>query len=108
MAFGHDEYAYRVFAAQTKLKKEFLHILKFHSFYPLHREGGYAWALNKVDSSSLQWLKRFNPFDLYSKNPTPPNIEVLRPIYQKLIDRVVPREKDGSPGRLIWPVLKLE
>lgn len=105
MAFGHDEYAYRVFAAQTTLKKEFLHILRFHSFYPLHREGAYQWALHPDDMASLQWIQIFNEFDLYSKNPTPPNIHRLRPIYQQLIDRVLPREPDGSPGLLIWPIL---
>ncbi len=107
MAFGHDEYAYRVFANQTSLKREFLHVLRFHSFYPLHSEGAYQWALHPLDQDSLKWIRIFNEFDLYSKNPVPPDIQSLRPIYQAIIDTILPREQDGSPGLLIWPILKL-
>lgn len=99
MAFGHDEYAYRVFAAQTTMAKEFLDVLRFHSFYPLHTGGSYQWVLSKADEPSMRWIRRFNPFDLYSKCESLPPIGELRAYYQKLVDKFALQEE------FIWPVL---
>jgi inositol oxygenase len=40
----------------------------------------------------LAWVRAFNPFDLYSKSPTPPDWKALRPYYEALINKYLPAE----------------
>jgi inositol oxygenase len=40
----------------------------------------------------FDWVRAFNPYDLYSKSPTPPQLIALRPYYEDLIAKYVPGE----------------
>ena len=92
MSWGHDEYLYH-------LTKEFLpesaqYMIRYHSCYPIHREGGYDFLLNAKDREMLGWVRKFNPYDLYSKSAAKPDEKALRPYYQDLIAKYFPAKLD--------------
>ena len=70
MSWGHDEYVYQMM--KDSLPEPGLYMLRYHSFYAWHREGAYDYLLDDHDREMLKWVKLFNPYDLYSKNPVPP------------------------------------
>lgn len=91
MSWGHDEYMYQV-ARDSKLPLEALYILRYHSFYPWHREGAYRHLMNEQDERMLPWVRKFSAYDLYSKSDTLPDPVELRPYYQSLIGKYLPAE----------------
>ncbi len=88
MSWGHDEYVYQMM--KDYLPESGLYMLRYHSFYSWHREGAYDHLLDDHDRSMLKWVKLFNPYDLYSKNPTPPNWTELKPYYEDLVAKYLP------------------
>lgn len=90
MSWGHDEYIYHI--AKERIPEEGLYMLRYHSFYAWHREGAYDYLLDDHDRAMLKWVKLFNPYDLYSKNPTPPNWNELKPYYENLVAKYLPAE----------------
>ena len=38
----------------------------------------------------LPWVRRFNPYDLYTKNPRRPRLDELRPYYDDLLAKYLP------------------
>ena len=50
--------------------------------------------MNEGDIQSLLAVQAFNPYDLYSKNEEPCDVEKLRPYYQSLISKFFPPELD--------------
>lgn len=88
MSWGHDEYIYQIL--KDYLPEEGLYMLRYHSFYAWHREGAYDHLLDDHDRKMLKWVKLFNPYDLYSKNPTPPNWQELKPYYENLVAKYLP------------------
>lgn len=88
LSWGHDEYLYMV--TKDYLPKEAQWMLRYHSCYPIHREGAYQHLLNEQDEETLKWVRAFNPYDLYSKCETLPNVEELKPFYQELIAEFFP------------------
>ena len=44
------------------------------------------------DREHLKWVKKFNPYDLYSKCPITPDWNKLRPFYADLIEKYVPQK----------------
>jgi inositol oxygenase len=42
----------------------------------------------------LEWVKKFNPYDLYSKGNTKPNLEELKPYYDDLFAEFLPDRID--------------
>ncbi|KAJ8245631.1 hypothetical protein GJAV_G00272810 [Gymnothorax javanicus] len=96
MSWGHDEYLYQVLKFnECTIPVEGLYMIRFHSFYPWHTHGQYMNLCNDEDLRMLPWVKEFNKFDLYTKNPDLPDVEKLKPYYQSLIDKY-------CPGRLHW------
>ena len=89
LSWGHDEYAYQVMR-ESKLPAEGLAMLRYHSFYPWHREGAYSHFMDASDETRLYWVKEFNAYDLYSKSDEAPDVQALRPYYQGLIDKYLP------------------
>ena len=65
-------------------------MIRYHSFYPWHREGAYAHLTNAKDDAALVAVRAFNPYDLYSKSDEPCRPEVLRPYYESLIRKFFP------------------
>jgi len=88
MSWGHDEYVYHML--KDYIPEEGLYMLRYHSFYAWHREGEYSYLLDDHDRKMLKWVNLFNPYDLYSKSPTPPVISELRPYYEGLIKKYLP------------------
>jgi inositol oxygenase len=90
LSWGHDEYIYHV--VKDHLPEEALYMLRYHSFYAAHREGAYGYLMNDRDREMFEWVRRFNPYDLYSKTPVPPDRAALRPYYEDLIAKYLPPE----------------
>jgi inositol oxygenase len=88
LSWGHDEYIYHV--TKDYLPEEAQYMLRYHSFYPWHREGAYTHLTNAKDREMLRWVLAFNPYDLYSKSAERPNVEELRPFYEELIAEYFP------------------
>ena len=89
LSWGHDEYIYNV--VRDHLPEEALYMLRYHSFYAAHREGAYSHLMNGRDREMFEWVRKFNPYDLYSKSPVPPDADALRPYYEDLIARYLPQ-----------------
>ena len=45
---------------------------------------------NDQDRRMMDWVRKFNPYDLYTKSHTKPNLKVLRPFYDDLISEFLP------------------
>ena len=96
LSWGHDEYLYHVLnQAGCSLPPPALAMIRYHSFYPWHREEEYGHLLNDQDRQMLLWVRKFNPYDLYSKSPERPDWNDLAPYYTALIDQYL-------PGKLRW------
>ncbi|KAG6865496.1 hypothetical protein C0991_002095 [Blastosporella zonata] len=90
LSWGHDEYLYHVLKDQSTLPDEALAMIRYHSFYPWHREGAYSHLTNDEDERLLAAVRAFNPYDLYSKSDVPCEAKELRPYYEKLIAKFFP------------------
>lgn len=90
MSWGHDEYLYHV--VKDYLPEEALYMIRYHSFYPAHREGAYDYLMSGHDREMFHWVREFNPYDLYSKAETRPDVKELRPYYEDLISRYFPSQ----------------
>lgn len=88
MSWGHDEYVYQMM--KDYLPESALYMLRYHSFYAQHREHAYDHLLSKHDQEMFKWVDLFNPYDLYSKNPVPPNWTALKPYYEDLVAKYLP------------------
>jgi len=90
LSFGHDEYLYHVL--RPYLPDPALAVVRYHSFYAWHREGAYARFADASDAAKLEAVRRFNPFDLYSKSEERPDWRALRPYYEALVAEHLPDE----------------
>lgn len=88
MSWGHDEYLYHV--VKDYLPVEAQYMIRYHSFYPAHRERAYEYLFNDLDHRMFEWVREFNRYDLYSKADDPPNVGELKPHYQDLIGQYFP------------------
>jgi inositol oxygenase len=93
LSWGHDEYMYHV--VKDFLPEPALYMIRYHSFYPGHREGAYDYLMNAHDREMFEWVKKFNPYDLYSKSAERPKLSELQPYYEDLI-------AEFFPNRLAW------
>ncbi|EQL03191.1 hypothetical protein G6O67_006343 [Ophiocordyceps sinensis] len=92
LSWGHDEYLYHVVRDQSNLPDEALAMIRYHSFYPWHREGAYRELMSAKDHDMLKAVQAFNPYDLYSKSDDVPSVETLKPYYLELIDEFFPQK----------------
>ena len=88
MSWGHDEYVYQMM--KDYLPEQGLYMLRYHSFYAQHRENAYDHLLNEHDQEMFKWVRLFNPYDLYSKNPDQKSWQELQPYYHELVARYLP------------------
>ncbi|KAI0692894.1 myo-inositol oxygenase [Cytidiella melzeri] len=84
------QYLYHVLKNQSSLPEAALHMIRYHSFYPWHRENAYQHLTNVSDQRALDAVRAFNPYDLYSKSDEPVDPEKLKEYYQPLIARFFP------------------
>jgi len=67
-SWGHDEYLYQILNNnKTRLPKEALYIIRYHSLYSHHLHKEYKCFMNEKDKNMFNWLKIFNKYDLYTK-----------------------------------------
>nr|WP_246581607.1 inositol oxygenase [Echinicola shivajiensis] len=88
MSWGHDEYLYQM--VKDYLPEEALYMVRYHSFYAQHKENAYDHLMNDHDRKMFEWVDKFNPYDLYSKVPVPPDAKKLRPYYEDLVAKYLP------------------
>ena len=69
-------------------------MLRYHSFYPWHKHGAYTHLTNDQDQDMLQWVHKFNQYDLYSKSHTRPDLAQLKPYYDDLFAEFFPPKLD--------------
>lgn len=88
-SFGHDEYMYQVLIHnKCMIPKIGLDIIRYHSFYPLHKDNEYEYLLSENDYKLKEELHNFSKFDLYTKsNISMYDIDSLKEYYQGLIDK---------------------
>jgi inositol oxygenase len=90
LSWGHDEYVYHML--KDYLPEPALYMLRYHSFYSQHREHAYDHLMDAHDREMFNWVNLFNPYDLYSKNPVPPNWATLKPYYEGLVKKYLPEK----------------
>jgi inositol oxygenase len=90
LSWGHDEFLYHV--VKKYLPEPALYMIRYHSFYPGHREGEYDYLMNDHDREMFHWVREFNPYDLYSKSATRPDVKEVRPFYEKLLAEYFPAQ----------------
>ncbi|GJP54143.1 hypothetical protein CLOM_g13247 [Closterium sp. NIES-68] len=91
MSWGHDEYMYQVLIQNgCSIPPQGLYMIRYHSFYALHRDEEYQHLMDVSDWEMLPWLKDFNKYDLYSKSAQHFSVEELKPYYQGLIAKYIP------------------
>lgn len=90
MSWGHDEYLYHV--VRDYLPPEAQYMIRYHSFYACHREHEYEHLMNDRDREMFRWVRKFNPYDLYTKSDEPPDLPRVMPYYWELVGRFFPGE----------------
>lgn len=88
LSWGHDEYLYHVL--RDHLPEPALWIVRYHSFYAWHQAGAYGHLESAADAEKGAWVRRFNPYDLYSKSDERPSLDALRPYYEALVAEFLP------------------
>jgi inositol oxygenase len=90
LSWGHDEYFYHV--VRDYLPPPARAVVRYHSFYAWHTSGAYTHLLAPEDGEKLAAVRRFNPFDLYSKSEERPAWPALRGYYEALVAELLPAE----------------
>lgn len=90
MSWGHDEYLYHVI--RDYLPPEAQYMIRYHSFYACHREHEYEHLMNDQDREMFRWVRKFNPYDLYSKSEERPDVTALMPYYSELVSKYFPEK----------------
>jgi inositol oxygenase len=92
LSWGHDEYIYQV--TKQYLPEPAQYMLRYHSFYPGHKHGAYRHLMNDQDERMFEWVRKFNPYDLYSKGRERPDLKEVKPYYEDLVAEYFPAEID--------------
>ena len=90
LSWGHDAYIGKV--VENYLPEPALYMLRYHSFYAAHRHGAYTHLMTSHDIKMFDWVRKFNPYDLYSKGHSKPNLKALKPYYEDLIAEFFPAQ----------------
>ena len=95
--WGHDEIMYQsLLNSNTKLPKEALYVVRYHSFYAWHNQNGYDYLASEKDLKYKKYLNIFQKGDLYSKTDSSSNLfdisYLKQPYYQSLIKKYLPNK----------------
>ncbi|HEU0122264.1 MAG TPA: inositol oxygenase family protein [Bryobacteraceae bacterium] len=88
LSWGHDEYLYHV--TKNYLPEPAQYMIRYHSWYSAHREMDYQYLMSDHDLEMMDWVRKFNPYDLYSKSDKKPELATLKPYYDDLIAEFFP------------------
>ena len=88
ISYGHDEYLYSVLKGNKnhKISQKYMDVIRYHSFYPWHTNGEYREFLCEKDSETLKNVKKFNEFDLYSKEDSVEITDQTKKYYKDLLN----------------------
>lgn len=92
LSWGHDEYVYTV--TRNYMPEPAQYMLRYHSFYAAHRHGAYRHLMSAHDEKMFEWVREFNPYDLYSKGRERPNLIEIMPYYEDLVAEFFPAQID--------------
>jgi inositol oxygenase len=92
LSWGHDEYIYTV--TRKYLPEPAQYMLRYHSFYAAHKHHAYGHLMNAQDQQMFEWVRRFNPYDLYSKGTSRPDWKQIKPYYEDLVVEFFPDKID--------------
>jgi inositol oxygenase len=92
LSWGHDEYIYNV--TRNYMPEPAQYMLRYHSFYAAHKHGAYKHLMTPHDEEMFNWVRKFNPYDLYSKSSEKPSLKTLKPYYDDLIAEFFPEKID--------------
>ena len=92
LSWGHDEYIYQV--TKNYMPEPAQYMLRYHSFYAAHKHGAYGHLMNERDVKMFEWVRKFNPYDLYSKSSERPSLKEVKPYYDDLIAEFFPKQID--------------
>ena len=106
MSFGHDGYIGEVM--KNYMPEESLYMLRYHSFYSAHRHGAYRHLMNDHDIEMLEWVNKFNVYDLYSKGHTKPNVKGVEALLRRSVRGVLSRKDCVVASRRIVRNLALK
>jgi len=90
LSWGHDEYLWMV--TRDYLPDAAQYMIRYHSCYPIHREGAYDYLMDDHDRTMFDHVRAFNPYDLYTKSSGRPDAAALRPFYEELVAEFFPPE----------------
>src|SRR5690242_5163024 len=90
MSWGHDEYIYNV--TKNYMPEPAQYMLRYHSFYAAHKHGAYRHLMNEHDEKMFEWVRKFNPYDVYSKGSEKPILKELKPYYEDLVAEFFPAQ----------------
>ncbi|MFN0101713.1 MAG: inositol oxygenase family protein [Bryobacteraceae bacterium] len=93
LSWGHDEYLYHV--TKNYLPEPAQSMIRYHSWYSAHREMDYQYLMSDRDMEMMDWVRKFNPYDLYSKSSVKPELAALKPYYEELV-------AEFFPGKIRW------
>lgn len=86
ISWGHDEFLFQTLHNnKNTLPNIALYIIRYHSLYLWHDKNEYSHLENKYDKEAKKFVKKFNKYDLYSKNDNRLDIKTLKIYYNKLI-----------------------
>jgi len=88
LSWGHDEYLYHV--TKDYLPEPALYMIRYHSWYSAHREMDYQFLMSDHDMEMMDWVRKFNPYDLYSKSAVKPQLSELKSYYEDLVAEFFP------------------
>lgn len=99
MSWGHDEYLYRVLKnSEMTLPLIALNIIRYHSFYALHKDNAYQYFMTEYDNKKIiPFLKKFSKYDLYSKEDDIPDCDFLWESYYSTLCK-----KYNLHGKIKW------
>ena len=88
LSYGHDEYLFSVLKGNKnhKISRKYMDVIRYHSFYPWHTSGEYREFLCENDSEILKNVKKFNEFDLYSKEDSVEITDEIKKYYDQLLE----------------------
>jgi inositol oxygenase len=94
MSWGHDEYMYQVLKHNDcSLPEKGLYLIRYHSFYPWHRDQAYQHLASQKDFQMLPLLREFSNSDLYSKCEKDLSAPEIEAYYRSLIKKYFHQDK---------------
>jgi inositol oxygenase len=88
LSYGHDEYLYMVLKGNSNhcISDKYMDVIRYHSFYPWHTNNEYRQFMNDKDFVTLQNVREFNNFDLYSKEDNIHITQKTKEYYNTILD----------------------